>query len=57
MTDHTTRPPSKVDVGTLPDLRVMEDAGPERLHNIIVGVFYMVLEDALMFPPHAASQL
>ena len=55
MTDHTTRPPSKVDVGTLPDLRVMEDAGPERLHNIIVGVFYMVLERALIFLPHAFS--
>ena len=39
MTDHTTCPSSKVDVGTLPDLSVMEDAGPERIHNIIVGVF------------------
>ena len=63
MQDSTPFPSSKAEVGNFLDgafdnaLRVMEDSDPEKVHNIILGVFYMVLEDALMFPPHAASQL
>ena len=37
--------------------RVLEYAEPERLQNIIVDIFYMVLEDARMLPPHVLSQL
>ena len=38
-------------------LNEMEYYDPERLHNIIVDVFHMVLEGAPMFPPHDISQL
>ena len=38
-------------------LSVLENYEPERLHNIIADIFHMVLEGALMFPPHALFQI
>ena len=38
-------------------LSVMEYYNPEMLHNIIANIFYMVLQGALMLPPHNLTQL
>ena len=38
-------------------LGILEDADSEGFQNFIVSIFDMVLEDALMFLPHALPQL
>ena len=38
-------------------LGILEDSDSKGLHNIIVDIFYVVLEDAPMFLPHALPQL
>ena len=39
------------------DLRVLENSDPERFHNVIVNIFDMSLEGALMIPQHTLAQL
>ena len=38
-------------------LRVMENAYPEGIHNIIVHIFDVVLKDRPVLPPYTLSQL
>ena len=38
-------------------LGTLEDSDSEGFHNVIVNIFYMVLEDAPMYLPHALTQL
>ena len=38
-------------------LSVLDNNDPIRLNNIIVDIFYMVLEGAPMLPSHAISKL
>ena len=38
-------------------LRKLDNVHPKGLHNIIVHIYYMLLKDGPVLPPHYLSQL